>query len=163
MGTTPTSSVQVINTKDISKKPYATLSHYWGDLKFVQLTKKAMPTLHHGINTETLPTTFKHAVEVVRFLGLRYLWIDSLCILQDSAQDWETELSNMGSIYRHAYINIAASSARDSSGGLFLDRDTSNPKSHIRQAILVTLRSAQDNLSSRAINPGKYYLVDQHL
>lgn len=122
-----------------------------------------MPELHHGINTETLPTTFKHTVEVVRFLGLRYLCIDSLCILQDSAQDWETESSNMGNIYRHAYINIAASSARDSSGGLFFGRDTSNPKSHIRQPILVTLRSAKDNVGSKVIHPGKYYLVDQHL
>ncbi|CVL08008.1 related to tol protein [Fusarium mangiferae] len=137
VGTTHTPSVRVINTKDISNIPYATLSHCWGDLKFVQLTQGTIPKLHHGIETGELPTTFQHAVEVVRSLGLR--------------------------IYQHAHINIAASSARDSSGGLFFDRDTSNPKSHIRQAIIVTLRSAKDNASSRGIQPGKYYLVDQHL
>ncbi|SCN67797.1 related to tol protein [Fusarium fujikuroi] len=160
VGTTPTSSVRVINTKDISIGPYATLSHCWGDLKFVQLTKDTMPTLNNGINTATLPTTLKHAVEVVRFIGLHYLWIDSLCILQDSPQDWETESSNMGSIYRNAYVNIAASSSRDSNGGLFFYRDTSNPKSQIRQAIPVTLGPANDN---KGIQPEKYYLVDQRL
>ncbi|KAG5770216.1 hypothetical protein H9Q72_002790 [Fusarium xylarioides] len=154
------SSVRVINTKDISVEPYATLSHCWGDLKVIKLNKDTMPALYHGINTATLPTTFAHAVEVVRFLRLRYLWIDSLCILQDSAQDWETESSKMGSIYGHAYINIAASSARDSSGGLFFDRDASNPKS---QAIPVTLESAKDNISSRGIQPGRYYLMNQNL
>ncbi|KAF4440813.1 HET-domain-containing [Fusarium acutatum] len=157
------SSVRVINTKDLSIESYATLSHCWGDLKVVQLNKDTMPTLFHEISTATLPTTFAHAVEVVRFLGLRYLWIDSLCILQDSTQDWETESSKMGSIYRHAYINIAASSAKDSSGGLFFDRDASNSKSQIRQAIPVTLGSAKDNVNSTGMQPGKYHLVDQHL
>lgn len=70
-----------------------------------------------------LPRTFRDVIEVARRLGIRYLWIDSLCIVQDSAEDWSAESSVMGRVYRNALCNIAATASADSQGGLFVDRD----------------------------------------
>lgn len=70
---------------------------------------------------DTLPQNFQDAIITVRTLGLRYLWIDALCIIQDSAQDWEHEAAQMGTVYNSAYLTIAATSASSSSNG-FLKR-----------------------------------------
>lgn len=67
-----------------------------------------------------MPKNFQHAVLVTRALGFRYLWIDSLCIIQDSKDDWAAEGSQMDKIYRHAFVTLAATSASTSEDG-FLD------------------------------------------
>ena len=71
-----------------------------------------------GIGMEELPKTFRDAVEMTRQFNLRYLWIDSLCIVQDDLKDWEAEASQMASIYSNAYITFAAAAATDCNGGL---------------------------------------------
>jgi Heterokaryon incompatibility protein (HET) len=102
---------------------YATLSHVWGTSRHLILTSENKGELQQGICVTRLPATFRHAVEVTESLSLQYLWIDSLCILQDSPADWERECKIMGDIYSNAFINIAASTATDSNGGLFGSRD----------------------------------------
>jgi hypothetical protein len=59
---------------------YATLSHCWGELKFMKLETKNVDSFFTSITLEDLPQTFKDAIHVARYLGFRYLWIDSLCI-----------------------------------------------------------------------------------
>ncbi|KAH7417832.1 heterokaryon incompatibility protein-domain-containing protein [Cadophora sp. MPI-SDFR-AT-0126] len=71
-----------------------------------------------GISFNSLPRTFQDAIVVTRRLGLTYLWIDSLCIIQDSMEDWEKESKEMQNVYANAVINISADSAGDSSMGL---------------------------------------------
>jgi len=68
-----------------------------------------------------LPETFRDAVQVTRELGIRYLWIDSLCIIQDKhdCRDWYHEANLMDKVYLHSYCNISAADANDSTGGLF--------------------------------------------
>jgi len=103
---------------------YVTLSHCWGKAQIIQLKQAVEGTFTgNGIPVESLPPTFQQAVIVTRYLGIRYLWIDSLCIMQDSKDDWETESALMASVYGHAVVNIAASSSSDSRGGLFYNRD----------------------------------------
>jgi hypothetical protein len=68
---------------------------------------------------ESFPLTFKHALEVTRSLGIQYLWIDSLCIIQDDIQDWELEAARMGDIYENAYATIFAERASNCNDGLF--------------------------------------------
>lgn len=102
---------------------YATLSHCWGTLRIKRLTTANLDELGRGFRIDTLQPTFQHAIQAVRMLGLRYLWIDSLCIMQDSAADWEAESALMGSVYGNACINLAAASSVDARGGLFFDRD----------------------------------------
>ncbi|KAF2683898.1 HET-domain-containing protein [Lentithecium fluviatile CBS 122367] len=67
-----------------------------------------------------LSKTFKDAVVATRRLGLQYLWIDSLCIIQDSEDDWRREAASMASVYNNAVVTIAATAAKESSQGLFM-------------------------------------------
>ena len=70
-----------------------------------------------------LPETFRHAIQVVRSLGFQYLWIDSLCIVQDILQDWSSESIKMAQIYQNAAITLAATDSDDSESGLFVQLD----------------------------------------
>lgn len=85
------------------QEEYATLSHRWGEVEHPKLgrnklTKETEATLRSGIDVTELPDTFRHAVEATRSLGLRFLWIDSMCIFQDSKSDWRKESVKMGGI-----------------------------------------------------------------
>jgi hypothetical protein len=98
---------------------YATLSHCWGTLSVLKLTSNNIRMLESGMSLNLLCKTFQHAANVLQLLGLEYIWIDSLCIIQDDKQDWNTESKRMGGIYGSSAINIAATSAKDGNGGLF--------------------------------------------
>jgi hypothetical protein len=82
-----------------------------------------METFTASIPMEQLTRTFRDAIEIVRRAGLDFIWIDSLCILQDDQADWERESAKMESVYRGSTLNIAASSAKDGSEGCFPRRD----------------------------------------
>lgn len=72
-----------------------------------------------------MPKTFQDAVVITRRLGIRYLWIDALCIIQDDRSDWEKESAKMGAIYSLAHVTIAADSGRDCNSGCFNNQSTS--------------------------------------
>lgn len=71
-----------------------------------------------------LAKTFLDAALITVQMGYSYLWIDSLCIIQDSEEDWEDQASVMGRVYRHCVFSIAALSSSDSEGGCFRKRNT---------------------------------------
>jgi len=98
---------------------YLTLSHRWGVGKPLSLVAANQDELGQEINPHHLSRTFRDAIHVTRQIGLRYLWIDSLCILQDSKEDWERESAIMGEIYSNSQCNIVAMAPED---GLFFDR-----------------------------------------
>lgn len=101
---------------------YATLSHCWGFQRFIQTTSSSLESFYNGIRRSTLPPTFRDAVSIVRALGLRFIWIDSLCIVQDSPEDWKHESTLMASIYSNSYVNIAATGAADNFKGCLAPR-----------------------------------------
>ncbi|KAI1880380.1 hypothetical protein JX265_002001 [Neoarthrinium moseri] len=101
---------------------YATLSHCWGLRKFTTLTTGNLSSFLNEIPVDALTKTFKHAVQITRALGLEYIWIDSMCIMQDSAHDWKRESALMADVYGNAEINIAATSAKDGTVGCFFER-----------------------------------------
>ncbi|KAM5349700.1 hypothetical protein ACJ41O_006205 [Fusarium nematophilum] len=70
-----------------------------------------------------LSKNFQDAVVATRALGFRYLWIDSLCIIQDSKEDWDIESARMELVYRNAACTLSASKSADGNGGLFMPRD----------------------------------------
>lgn len=89
---------------------YIALTHRWpqpGE-KMLTTTIATLSERKRGIPMELLPKTFQDAVLITRKLGKRYLWIDSLCILQDSREDWETEAGLMHLVYRDAFLTISA-------------------------------------------------------
>ncbi|KAK8062486.1 hypothetical protein PG997_014583 [Apiospora hydei] len=83
-------------------------------------TTKNIAARKNGFHYSDLPLSFQHAVIVTRGLGLDYLWIDALCIIQDSKDDWETESGKMAAIYQYAYLVLGADMSPNSHGG-FLD------------------------------------------
>ncbi|KAL8381133.1 hypothetical protein RB595_005425 [Gaeumannomyces hyphopodioides] len=93
------------------QEPYITLSHRWSipgrpdPPKLRRANEAEMRSL--GIPLSSLPPAFRDAAILARHLGVRYLWIDSLCILQDEAADWESEAAMMGIIYGGGLVNIA--------------------------------------------------------
>ena len=113
-----------ITTDRSPKSPYATLSHCWGKIPILQLQKSNMETMKISINCKELSRTFLDAIEVARSLGLRFLWIDSLCIIQDSIEDWAVQSALMGEIYRNSICTVAATAATDGRFGCFSTRDS---------------------------------------
>jgi hypothetical protein len=106
---------------------YITLSHCWGGKVPLTTTCADVEERKREIPMSSLPKTFKDAVLVTRRLGIRYLWIDSLCILQDSASDWQKESAAMEAVYRNGYLNISARAASNSSVGCFFARAPEPP------------------------------------
>jgi hypothetical protein len=106
------------------KGPYLTLSHCWGKATLLTLTRKNEARLKDlGAHMDELPKNFQEAIEVARFIGLQYIWIDSLCICQGEGGDFVTEGQLMHKVYRYSYCNIAIADSSDSRGGIFRDRD----------------------------------------
>jgi len=79
--------------------------------------------MRRGIPLAQLPLNFRDAVLFARFCKVRYIWIDSLCIMQDSEADWKAEALRMGQAYANSLCNINATSSLDPSGGFFFSRD----------------------------------------
>ncbi|KZL84381.1 heterokaryon incompatibility protein [Colletotrichum incanum] len=119
---------------------YMTLSHCWGLHPVICTTTETIEDHLEALPLANLPPTFRDAVLITRSLGIQYIWIDSLCIIQDSKKDWELESVKMGTIYASSYLTIAASASKDSTGGCFTPRDTSN---HVR--VKCTVRSKGDS------------------
>jgi hypothetical protein len=90
-------SVRLINAES-HHTPYVCLSHRWGNVTFIQTTKANLAEFEQHIPWRNLTKTFQEAMIITYGLGLRYIWIDSLCVCQDDAADWAREGSNMDSI-----------------------------------------------------------------
>lgn len=106
-----------------SNSSYTTLSHRWASTHVIKLMSSNIDSFRQLLSLDSLSATFLDAITVTRALGVRYLWIDSLCILQDSPTDWQAESTEMGNIYRNCICNIAATGSAETGGGLFQQRD----------------------------------------
>ncbi|KAJ8132454.1 hypothetical protein O1611_g1178 [Lasiodiplodia mahajangana] len=103
---------------------FAALSHVWGNLDSLPplcLLSSNLRQLKDGIKESELPKNFIDAANVCTRLGLRFLWIDSLCIIQNSRDDWREQAILMHLVYRYALITIVATSATSCHDG-FLER-----------------------------------------
>jgi hypothetical protein len=125
-GDEPLEARLVISDEDLPNKPeFVALSYCWGKKPFMRLTNHVLEQFRSFIYFGDLPKTFRDAILVTRHLGHSYIWIDALCIVQDSKEDWRNESAKMGSIYRHSVLTIAALGALDSSQGCFTARHPS--------------------------------------
>lgn len=105
---------------------YLALSYRWGPKPELLLLATTIAEFRRGKSISELPKTFADLVAVARNYSIRYLWIDALCIIQDSRQDWDAEAPTMRRVYANALCTIAASAAVDEKGGLFRWRDQSS-------------------------------------
>jgi len=115
---------RVVSTKGLPNDiPYMTLSHCWGKLAIQRLTRDTLEAFQQEIPWAHLCKTFQDAILVTRILGCSYLWINSLCIIQDDEEDWNKESLLMSQVYGSSMLNLAASGAADGSVGLYFTRN----------------------------------------
>ncbi len=110
---------------------YVTLSHCWGQVKFMTLTRNNVKAFEAGFEISKLPKSFRDAIYVTRTMSIQYIWIDCFCIIQDSEDDWKRESTLMMDVYGGGVFNIAATGAPDAETGLFFNRRGSIPRSMI--------------------------------
>jgi hypothetical protein len=103
--------------------PYVTLSHCWGGVPTLTTTTNTLEDRKQKIALSTFPKTYRDAITITRGLAIKYLWIDSLCIVQDGKNDWEKESLRMAQVYSNAEMLIAASDAANSSEGCLHPRE----------------------------------------
>ena len=107
-------SVRLVETRSATQRcGYIALSYCWGDGNNVKKTMEEGPNktldLHQrGIPNKDLPPLFQEVVALARGVNIPYLWIDSLCIIQDSQEDKEEEMKQMSDIYRGALVVVVA-------------------------------------------------------
>lgn len=78
-----------------------------------------------SIPIEQLSKVIQDAIVLTRRIGIEYIWIDSLCIVQDSSEDWTRESEMIGDVYKHSWVNISATGFENDSAGLFTRRSPS--------------------------------------
>jgi hypothetical protein len=118
---------RIFNTHDIERAHYAALSYVWGGPQPITLTKANLPRMTNRIDAALLPKTIRDAIHTTRNLGLQYLWIDALCIVQDSEADKDHEIARMDEIYHNAYVTICAASASSCQAGFLEDKSNEFP------------------------------------
>ena len=116
-------TVKVVETQLLQDIEYMTLSHCWGGSLPLRLLNANLQAYKTSISFSSLPKTFQHALFVVGWFGIKYLWIDALCIIQDSENDWAHESGCMRDYYKYSFGTIAATGASNPSDGLFFDRN----------------------------------------
>ncbi|KAK1759838.1 heterokaryon incompatibility protein-domain-containing protein, partial [Echria macrotheca] len=139
---TPSSHIRLVNSNDISSSGqgddeplvYFALSHCWGPEGIPgagKTTLSSLPQRQTAIDIDTLPLNFQHAIRITRDFGADYLWIDALCIIQDSVKDWLEEGARMGAVYSNACLTLAAASSGKAADGFLGHGPVSTPRKHI--------------------------------
>ncbi|KPM35255.1 hypothetical protein AK830_g11323 [Neonectria ditissima] len=139
-----------LKVTNMDRGSYACLSHCWGGHQPLKTTKHTLAQYQRGINWTALPQTFRDAIKVARELSIRYIWIDSLCIVQDDDLDWQQQSALMAEIYRFATITIAASASSGPDEGLFTGNKGSiasnDPRREGYEVRMPTLHHARSSL-----------------
>ena len=147
---------------------YTTLSYSWGTAPCFTLKEANFRDVKHSIVYDVLPKTIQDAITVTRDLDVQYLWVDSLCIVQDSVDDWARECEVMGDIYAGSYCNIAATGAGGNDHGCIFERD---PASILSVGVHLAVSGSPINGPTAdpgsqvsqwkpAIPPGQYAIVN---
>ncbi|KAF2708994.1 HET-domain-containing protein [Pleomassaria siparia CBS 279.74] len=104
------------------KGKYAALSYSWGAVPSRFLTTANIEEYTRGIDMEKIPLTIRDAILVAESISIDYIWIDALCIVQDSQEDKVSQLAKMESIYRNSLVTIVAAIFKDVNNGFLQDR-----------------------------------------
>lgn len=101
---------------------YLALSYCWGKEPFEVINPQNLARMTEGIPVNSLPLTIQDAMEFTRLLGIRYLWVDSLCILQgesvEARADWNEQSVKMQTVYQNAFLTIGASMGKGAHDGI---------------------------------------------
>jgi hypothetical protein len=134
--------------------PYVALSHRWGSKGLPVTTFENIASRLEEIDLAELSQVMRDAIEIVLGLGYRYLWIDALCIIQDSADDWLSEASKMSSVFSGAVVTLAVADSEDQSQGIFRER----PARCMRPFHVPWLKAIPHRDRTHIDGEGKYYV-----
>lgn len=135
---------------------YLTLSHCWGDLQPLRTLKSNYGSHLDSIPFASLPATLADAVRAALGLGFRYLWIDSLCIIQDDPEDWQRECAQMGRIYANSDLTIVGPAASHADAG-FLHRRAQPWKAPLRITVRNPIRPERTAALFLSLSPHDMY------
>lgn len=122
---------------------YTALSYCWGDgCSWTVTTSASIRNFTTQIPPVSIPATIMDAIIITRMLKIRYLWVDALCIIQDSPSDWARECKQMGKIYEKAILVLRAETALDANHGLF-------PRLKYRQTAAIELHAPRKKKSKK--------------
>ena len=141
---------RLYESKPGERAQYTTLSHCWGDNQPLTTTSTNDEQHCDKIDWELLPKTFQDAIIITHGLGLQYLWIDSLCIVQDSENDWREQSAIMKDIYGYSYVTIAAAANDAFEHGLHLLERAKKDKVFACRTEILTLDKPGSKLFTRA-------------
>ncbi|KAJ5980455.1 hypothetical protein N7481_007753 [Penicillium waksmanii] len=111
-----------------SRGPYGTLSHCWIFQDGITTTKARFHKYTSlGIEVSRLPQSVQVAIQVLRYLGIRYLWVDSLCIIQDDDEDWKSQIARTAEIFEASDLTIAVSGSGSCAEGCFMNECSKYP------------------------------------
>ncbi|KAL9035215.1 MAG: hypothetical protein Q9180_004977 [Flavoplaca navasiana] len=157
---------------------YATLSYSWGSYRGFLTEKSSYSDRYDCIRYMELPKVFQQAVFVVHKLGIRYLWIDARCIIQDDKDEWEKAVTQMGRTYRGSCIRVAATAARDPTESFYppkpflpsIKADNLHdgafltlPKWYTKDVDLAHLNSRAWVLQERLLSPKTIHFCEDHI
>lgn len=115
-------TARLVRTPTNSTAPYAALSYCWGGNGTFKTEEHTLEVFERDIQLEKLPQTIKDAFCLTKRIGLDYLWVDAICIVQGNKQEWEQESQKMGHIYSNAKIVISATRSANVNEGMFIPR-----------------------------------------
>jgi hypothetical protein len=141
--------VKILQTKG-AKAQYVALSHCWGGPISPLLSSETIVSFKDLLPYSDLPANFQDAITITRRLGIQYIWIDSLCIVQDSKQDWEEQSKKMAAIYRNSTVTISALASEGSKRGILTPKHKSPPTSTEPDSATIALTKS-DTPSSQSL------------
>lgn len=113
--------IKLVESREVKTERYIALSYCWGQDNNYKLVQENYAELRLGLDLSKIPLTLRHAITVTAKLKFGYIWIDSLCIIQDSTPDWDREAASMCDVYQNASLTLAATSAKGSGDGMFCE------------------------------------------
>lgn len=129
---------------DYESLRYATISYCWGSPedaeKQIKTTRDTFNKHLQGIDEKKLPQTIADGIKVCREIGVRYIWIDALCVIQEDEEDWGRELFEMGKIFTNSFVTFCI--VRDSCTSGFLG------ERHVQRTLRINFRSVLDKTVS---------------
>ena len=152
VGTVHHDHCKLVESDGVTQWDYAALSYCWGNSQFIQSNRETFAQYRRAIPISTFPNAFREAIFICRELSIFYLWIDSLCILQDDLSDWAVESAKMADVYEGALLVIAASAAENPHQSFFSPQDSATceeleiePKDLKRNALTIKARKCLEN------------------
>jgi len=130
-------------TKSEGTENYVALSYVWGDVPTLKTTIENLHSLQqpralaHAIAESQIPLTIAHTIYLIQKLGMRYLWVDSLCIVQDDNMIRDRQIENMGSIFANGSLTIVAAEGEHANHGISGIRDISQPRQSTQDIVVL--------------------------